>query len=201
MNPSNLSHHRCINCSLVPAEWWQDSKIGACQRDLQYKMWFFCSLPAQGTCLLSCLFLLKEKRKLYVRGMYQTYRMECLISVLENQVKVQVVIQQDQNAKGRKGGCLTLLRVSILLATFEIAWSFTFHSSFWSPFYTGVSWLLLRCHCWTDRGGMTRAGELQVQTDFGTWDCGKLYTDWCAISNQNTLLVPVIKSVSSKLQV
>lgn len=53
--------------------------------------------------------------------MYQTYRMECLISVLENQVKVQVVIQQDQNAKGRKGGCLTLLRVSILLATFEIA--------------------------------------------------------------------------------
>lgn len=39
--------------------------------------------------------------------MYQTYKMECLISVLENQVKAQVVIQQDQNAKGKKGGCLT----------------------------------------------------------------------------------------------
>lgn len=39
--------------------------------------------------------------------MYQTYKMECLISVLENQVKAQVVIQQDQNAKGKKGGCLS----------------------------------------------------------------------------------------------
>lgn len=42
------------------------------QRELWYKKRSFCSLPPQGNCLLSYLFLLKEKRKLclYAGGVY-----------------------------------------------------------------------------------------------------------------------------------
>lgn len=74
--------------------------------------------------------------------------MECLISVLENQIKAEVVIQQDQNAKVEKGGCLTLLHVSIMLACFRLHEASDFTGPSETPFYTGISWLLIRwCHC------------------------------------------------------